>query len=200
MLNMNKFSIVAEPSIDWTDELKLRVGALYSAGKSQSTIAKEMSEYLGSEVSTSSIASAIRRAKRDGLITPREKKVPKPKPIAIGRSNVPNRGVVVRRRPHPKPKGAPVVRSHAQNLEMAKEARKNYGRQATSFDPDRECDLLGLNDDTCRWPLGSIDAQPPYRFCGCITRKPSVYCAGHLNVSVDAARGPLRRQYEDVRS
>ena len=45
--------------------------------------------------------------------------------------------------------------------------------------PKTNISILQLSEDTCRWPLGSVEDRPPYRYCGCVPRGGSPYCAEH---------------------
>jgi hypothetical protein len=39
--------------------------------------------------------------------------------------------------------------------------------------------IYQLTSTTCRWPLGEVQDQPPYRFCGCMAQFEQPYCGKH---------------------
>jgi len=46
--------------------------------------------------------------------------------------------------------------------------------------------IMELASRTCRWPYG----DGPFTYCGCETASDAVYCAAHMEISVN--RGPVR--------
>lgn len=62
--------------------------------------------------------------------------------------------------------------------------------EATDLTPDESPDavtLLGLTDDTCRWPLGD-PATPEFRFCGTDKHSGYPYCARHARMAYSRGR------------
>lgn len=187
-MDWDKVKVESE-KIDWTEEMHAYLIELHKTGASQTKMAEKMSEHLKVTVTASAVSGQLRRLRQKGRIAYREKKSKVRTHTTPGR--VHDRRAVIRANPLAPPARVR-PRTFVENKALSQEARRNYS--SASFDPTMECSITELNDDRCRWPLGSVADRPPYRYCGCRTLKPSPYCEGHLRVHVDPARG-FRKSY-----
>jgi hypothetical protein len=172
----------------WNDELRKEVIELYNRKFSQSQIARTMqAKVVGMTITSSSIASLLRRLRVLGLIEGRlksetVKKGPRATPIRLN--------------PFKKHKVSKVTRNLAREPVHSTEVDFSDTSDVV-FDPSMQCLIDDLNADRCRWPLGPMMSFPPFDYCGCKTIPPSPYCKGHTIRGVDQSRGMKKRYVKD---
>jgi hypothetical protein len=67
-----------------------------------------------------------------------------------------------------------------------KPAPSTYNQEV--IEQNCSCNIHGLNDQKCHWPLGLMLAHPPFQYCGLPTLSRYPYCSYHMGRSIDSDR------------
>ena len=161
-----------ETEMTWTDERVMRLRELWAQGFSASQIAGQ----LGGGVTRNAVIGKVHRLKLSGRAKPanssqRTRSTSRPG----GRRRAGSAGV------KPRIMATPIIGATAlKPTEVEEEDVRAAPDQATELfiPPEERISLLGLNEKTCKWPIGDPLVSDFY-FCGRNAGDSGPYCEFH---------------------
>lgn len=174
--------------MSWTDERVELLKKLWMDGLSASQIAKE----LGEGVTRNAVIGKVHRLKLSARAKPqstatrtRVSSRPAPRRASAGASSgssggatpAPNAGAVKRRVINTAPVLGATALKPSEELEYEPEVVTAEVQELYIPEADRK-DLLSLNENTCKWPIGD-PLSPDFYFCGRPSEEGKPYCEFH---------------------